>query len=151
MNAGVGAREVSVSRLRERRRRQQHKMIPAMRPMTKSGTAMPITIFAHNGRPLLPSPRALPRADGEAVAVLTAEDASVAEAELDAIVVGPNSPLKYCCTSVGSAVNQAGVLSSRNSDHSSRDTAGTLVRARARMDGGTAVARSGNRSTLGDV
>jgi hypothetical protein len=129
-------------------------MMPAMRPMTKSGTAMPITIFAHSGRPLLPSPYALLRADGEAVAVLAvldAEDASVVEAVLDAVVVGPNSPLKYCCTSVGSAVNQAGVLSSRNSDHSSRDTAGTLVRARARMDGGTAVARSGNRAALDDV
>jgi hypothetical protein len=100
MNAGVGAREASSLRRRERRRRQQQKMMPAMRPMTKSGTAMPITIFAHSGRPLLPSPRALPRADAEVAAavldVLAADDAGVVETVFDAVVLGPNSPLKYC-------------------------------------------------------
>lgn len=154
MKAGVGVRDVTALRRRERRRRQQHKMMQATRPMTKSGTAMPITIFAHSGRPELPSPRALPRAVGEAAAVLdvlAADDATVVGDVFDAVDVGPNSPLKYCCTSVGSAVNQAGVLPSRNSDHSSRETAGTLVRARARMDGGTAVARSGKREALGIV
>ena len=74
------------------------------------------------------------------------DDAVLCEA--DVVVVGPNSPLRYACTSVGRAVNQAGVLSSRNSDHSRRDTAGTLVRASARMEGGTAVARRGNKDPL---
>jgi hypothetical protein len=109
-----------------------------------------MTIFAHNGRPPLWSScelsawlfNAVCEADGLAEVAVAPDEAGVEEALCGAVVEGPNSPLKYACTSVGSAVNQSGVWSSRNSDHSNFETAGTLVRARARIDGGTPVTRT---------
>jgi hypothetical protein len=94
--------------------------------------------------------------DVSAAAVADADDVEdvvlasdeVVEALRDAAVVGPNSPLRYAWTSVGSAVNHVGVLSSRNSDQSRRDTAGTLVKARARIDFGTPVASTSAREAL---
>jgi hypothetical protein len=74
--------------------------------------------------------------------------ALLVDALLADVVVGPNSPLRYPCTSVGSAVNQEGVLLSRKSDQSIRETAGTLVRARAKIDGGTPVASTAAREPL---
>lgn len=71
----------------------------------------------------------------------------VGDALLD-VVVGPNSPLRYDWTSVGSAVNHDGVLLSRNSDQSNLDTAGTLVRARSNIDFGTPVSKTAPREAL---
>ena len=87
--------------------------------------------------------------DGDGVDELLEVDVErVEEALFDTAVVGPNSPLKYACISVGSAVNHVGVLSSRNSDQSSRDTAGTFVRAMARIDLGTPVRRTSPKDIL---
>jgi hypothetical protein len=128
-----------------------------MRASTNSGTRTPISIFAHRGRPpwwplFVPATAdagvAVGDADDVEEVILDLEDEVVEEALFDAAVVGPNSPLRYAWTSVGSAVNHVGVLSSRNSDQSIRDTAGTFVSAMARIDLGTPVKRTSPREAL---
>lgn len=152
INAGVGARESTLLRTVRfrRRRRRQHSRSSASRARTTSGTTTPMTILAQSGRPpscLVDEVSAFVVASDAAgvddVALAVEETGVVEEAVVDADVEeGPNSPLKYFCTSVGSAVNQSGVWSSKNSDHSNRDTAGTSVSAMARIDGGTPVTRT---------
>ena len=50
--------------------------------------------------------------------------------------------------SIGNSLNHSGLLSSKNSSHSMRDTAGTLVAATCRRDCGSAVRSTLTKSTL---
>lgn len=117
---------------------------------TTSGTATPTRSFVQGSIPLSRcSFVADPDSDfTDEVLISDVAEAGVVEAGFVTAVDGPNSPLRNCCTSVGRAVNHDGVLSFRNSDHSNRDTAGTLVSASARIDEGTPVGRTSPKDAL---
>lgn len=65
-----------------------------------------------------------------------------------AAVTGPNTSIRYLCTSTGNSRNHCGRLLSRNSVQSILDTAGTFVAATWRSDWGSAVMRMLTNSIL---